>query len=66
MRRFVIVTSVNKRKNNPVKEHHHAMYHPFDKLPNSALLECSLVNSTEEKCWMDPKRDGSAKIERQK
>ena len=61
----MIVTSVNKRKNNPVKSHHHSMYHPFDKLPNSALMACSLVNSTEDKCWMDPVRDKSARLERE-
>lgn len=62
MRRYVIITSVNKRKNNPLQEHHHPQYHPLKMLPNSALLECDLFTSTEDKGFMDPAEDASHKI----
>ena len=59
-RRWVYVIGYNKRKNNPLKEHHVAMYHPLKMLPNSALKECNLFDSTEDKCYMDPNKDSSA------
>lgn len=61
MRRWVMITSVNKRKNNPVKEHHHALYNPLRILPNSAITECNLLNSTEDKWFMHKESDNSAK-----
>ena len=49
LRRWAMAVSVNKRLNNPVIEHHCPQYYPLYMLPNSAIMECENVNSTEEK-----------------
>lgn len=67
MRRWVMITSMNKKLNNPTRQHHHPQYHPLRMLPNSAILDCNVMNSSEEKWYvvpqrfMDPKTDSSAK-----
>lgn len=53
-RRWAFLVAYNKRKNNPVKVHHCPLYHPLRMLPNSALSECNVYNSTEEKWFMRP------------
>ena len=39
LRRWVMITSLNKRKNNPTKKHHHPQYHPV----NIGRYPCLLV-----------------------
>jgi len=59
-RRWAFLVAYNKRLNNPVREHHHAQYHPLNMLPNSAILECELFDSTEDKWYLVPTTDSSA------
>merc|ERR1711892_479840 len=60
MRRWVMISSFNQARNNPTKEHHHPRYTPTGLLPNSAVKECSNMNSTVDKMFMDPTTDKSA------
>jgi len=60
MRRWVMISSYNQRRNSPEKVHHHPLYHPIHILPNSAIRECNNMNSTMEKDFMDPAKDKSA------
>ena len=61
-RRWVMITSYNKRKNNPTHEHHHSLYHPLNIVPNSAILECEVTKtSTIDKWFMSPNDDKSHK-----
>lgn len=61
-RRWVMITSYNKRKNGPVYKHHHSLYHPLNILPNSAILECEVnKSSTIDKKFMNPNDDKSHK-----
>jgi hypothetical protein len=60
MRRWVMISSFNKRLNNPVYEHHHPFYYPLNILPNSAIMECQAMTSTIDKCFLDPAIDESA------
>ena len=59
LRRWVMITSYNKRKNNPVYEHHCPLYHPMNIVENEAILKCSLMG-TQDKEFVDPKNDTSA------
>ena len=62
-RRYALITSVNKRRNNPTKSHHHPKYSRLDMLPSSAIAECGRVVSTEDKAFiLDPGTDSSHKI----
>ena len=47
-----MAVSVNKKLNNPVKEHHCPQYYPCHMLPNSSIMECDNVNSTEDKGYV--------------
>ena len=38
MRRWVLISSFNKKLNDPMKEHFCPSYHPLNILPNSAIL----------------------------
>ena len=40
MRRYAIITAVNKRSNDPIQKHHHPNYHPFNMVDNSGLKYC--------------------------
>ena len=57
-----MITSYNKKRNNPVYQHHHPFYHPLNIVPNEAILasEASVVSSIN-KSFLDPKTDQSAK-----
>ena len=35
MRRYAIITAVNKRSNDPIYKHHHPNYHPLNMVNNS-------------------------------
>ena len=61
-RRYAMISSFNKRKNNPTMKHHHPMYHQLKMLPNSAIMECDIYNSTEDKDFLDPNKDRSHEI----
>jgi len=60
MRRWVMISSFNQKRNNPVIEHHHPFYHPLNILPNSAIMECQKMTSDMEKDFMNPAQDTSA------
>lgn len=60
LRRWVMITSFNKRKNNPTKKHHHPFYHPLQMVPNSAIVNCNNFESTMDKWFMDANEDKSA------
>jgi len=60
MRRWVMISSFNQARNNPTKEHHHPCYTPMEILQNSAVMECSRMNSSIDKMFMSSKRDTSA------
>lgn len=60
LRRWVLIISMNKRKNNPTKVHHHALYNPLKIVPNSAIMECNTTRSSTEQWFMDLKEDNSA------
>ena len=47
---------MNKKLNNPTRQHHHPQYHPLRMLPNSAILDCNVMNSSEEKWYVVPQR----------
>jgi len=59
MRRYAIITAVNKRSNDPIFQHHHPNYHPLNIVDNSEILKCERYDSTEEKRWANPERDTS-------
>ncbi|KAK7075193.1 hypothetical protein SK128_011143 [Halocaridina rubra] len=59
-RRWVLIASYNTRANNPYKVHHHAQYTPMSKLPDTALLQCELIDDIPAKAYMDPSEDKSA------
>ena len=52
LRRWAMAVAVNKRLNNPVKEHHCPQYYPCHMLPNSAIMECSTSRSSEDKGYV--------------
>ena len=61
-RRWVLISSYNQRRNNPVKIHHHSQYHPLNILPNSAIKRCQVERiSSIDKQYMNPSDDTSAK-----
>ena len=58
LRRWVMITSYNKRKNNPVYKHHCPFYHPLQMVPNQAILKCNSQDRSKfDKEFMDPKTD---------
>jgi ectoine hydroxylase-related dioxygenase (phytanoyl-CoA dioxygenase family) len=62
LRRWVMISGYNTRRNNPLYKHHCPCYHPLQILPNSAITSCSLMESTVDKGFMDPDTDESATI----
>ncbi len=62
LRRWALVMGVNKRKNQPTREHHHPLYHDMRIVPNSAVLDCPRFDSTEEKWFMDPNEEKSYEV----
>ncbi len=60
MRRWVMISSFNKRRNNPKFEHHHPFYHPLEMLPNEEILKCDRMESTTDKAFMAHESDKSA------
>ena len=52
LRRWAMAVSVNKKLNNPVKEHHCPQYYPCHMLPNSAIMECENKKSSENKGYV--------------
>ncbi|XP_076033637.1 L-proline trans-4-hydroxylase-like isoform X1 [Oratosquilla oratoria] len=59
LRRWVLILAYNKKINNPTFEHHHALYNPLNKLPDSAIMECDVSESQEGKDFMKPEEDHS-------
>lgn len=48
-RRYVLISTYNKKNNDSYKVHHHPQYTPLQKLPDEALLECTNVRGLEGK-----------------
>lgn len=52
LRRWVFIVAFNKRSNDPYMDHHHPRYTPLKKVPDSALMECSVTETLEGKWFM--------------
>ena len=62
LRRWVMISSYNQKRNNPLYKHHHSQYHPLEMVSNQAIIKCDpAARSTVEKWYMDPKTDVSAR-----
>jgi len=54
--RYAFLIAYNKASNNPVLVHHHPQYTKLEKVPNSAIKECT-NKETKGKDFMNPKTD---------
>ena len=59
-RRWAFLVAYNKKKNNPTKKHHHPQFHPLKMVPNQAIMDCNVIDSTEDKWFNNPTKDLSA------
>uniref|UniRef100_H2Z8R3 Phytanoyl-CoA dioxygenase family protein n=1 Tax=Ciona savignyi TaxID=51511 RepID=H2Z8R3_CIOSA len=55
-RRWTMISCYNSASNNPVKEHHHASYTPLNKVPNSAIMDCTNLNDISGKWFNNPNK----------
>lgn len=53
-RRWSFITCYNRNYNNPVYEHHHANYTPIEKVPDSAIMDCTNLNDVKGKWFVNP------------
>ena len=63
MQRWVMITTMNKRLNSPIRPCPFPSYTPLNILPNSSILSCddSNTSSTIDKGFLkDPREDNSA------
>ena len=63
MRRWVMITTMNKRINSPIRKCPFPKYTPLDIIPNSTVLHCdeSIVNTVIDKEFLkDSQQDNSA------
>jgi len=60
MRRYAMISAYNQAQNSPKNEHYSALYHPLNKLPNSAIGDCQKMDSSTDKCFMNPENDTGA------
>lgn len=60
-RRWALLFSYNLKSNNPTMEHHHPCYTPLQKVPDSAIKECTNYTDFTGKEFMDPKKDKTTK-----
>ncbi|XP_050410387.1 L-proline trans-4-hydroxylase [Patella vulgata] len=42
-RRWAILCAYNRADNNPVEKHHHPFYTPLNKVPNTAIMDCTTM-----------------------
>ena len=54
LRRWIMISSFNKRRNNPVYKHCCPFYHPLNILPNSAIMDCDKMVSDVDKEFVAP------------
>ncbi|XP_062576306.1 L-proline trans-4-hydroxylase-like [Saccostrea cucullata] len=59
MRRWVYICTYNKASNDPIIEHHHPRYTPLNKVPNSAIKECTNFTDMSGKDFIHPDRNTS-------
>ncbi|XP_069120788.1 L-proline trans-4-hydroxylase-like [Argopecten irradians] len=52
-RRWAYLMAYNTKNNNPAVPHHHAQYTPIQKVPNSAVADCTNYNDFRDKDFMD-------------
>ena len=63
MRRWVMITSMNKRINSPIRKCPFPSYTPLDIIPNSSILCCDDYNTNskfDKEFLKDPEDDNSA------
>ncbi|XP_060067966.1 L-proline trans-4-hydroxylase-like [Ylistrum balloti] len=60
-RRWAYLIAYNTKVNNPIVPHHHAQYSPIQKVPNSAVAECTNYSDFTDKDFMEV---GSSKTTR--
>ncbi|XP_033730985.1 LOW QUALITY PROTEIN: L-proline trans-4-hydroxylase-like [Pecten maximus] len=54
-RRWAYLIAYNTKSNNPVVPHHHAQYTPIQKVPNSAVTDCTNYRDFTDKDFMEAK-----------
>ena len=63
MRRWVMITTMNKKINSPIRKCQFPKYTPLDIIPNSLVLQCDDSNETkkiDKEFLKDPLQDNSA------
>lgn len=63
VRRYAYLVAYNRADNDPILKHHHPNYIPLEKVPNSAILECTNFSDFSGKELMDPKMDKTTKVQ---
>ncbi|CAG2205112.1 unnamed protein product [Mytilus edulis] len=59
LRRWAYIMCYNKATNNPTFAHHHAQYTPIEKVPNSAIKECTNLTDLSGKEFIHPSQNAS-------
>ncbi|XP_063437303.1 L-proline trans-4-hydroxylase-like [Mytilus trossulus] len=59
LRRWAYIMCYNKATNNPTFAHHHAQYTPIEKVPNSAIKECTNLTDLSGKEFIHPNQNAS-------
>ncbi|XP_033730998.1 probable phytanoyl-CoA dioxygenase [Pecten maximus] len=52
-RRWAYLIAYNTKDNNPIVPHHHAQYTPIQKVPDSAVTECTNYNDFTDKKFLE-------------
>lgn len=65
-RRWAFLCSFNRADNDPVKKHHHPNYTPLQKVPNSAILECTDFTTMDGKWFLDPEVEKDVNVDSHK
>ncbi|CAL4075134.1 unnamed protein product, partial [Meganyctiphanes norvegica] len=56
-RRWAFITAFNARGNDPILDHYHPSFTPLQMVPDSALLECDVMEDLEGKSFLDLNSD---------
>ncbi|CAC5399586.1 unnamed protein product [Mytilus coruscus] len=59
LRRWAYIMCYNKATNNPTFAHHHAQYTPIEKVPNSAIKECTNLTDLSGKEFIHPSQNAT-------
>lgn len=62
LRRWCYLIAYNRADNDAVKDHHHGHYVPIQKVPNSAIMECTNLIDHTDKDFMDTSKDETVKV----